>query len=674
MQSPKVRAVPTALLAGGGGRRAEDGLPGISQPPQTDIGAFFPSPSIGSQELAALRAQPETSATSSTHLYELGLTAAAMGSYTAAIEALRDCTARAPDHAGAWRKLAELLRLSGEDAQAEAAAERASSGAGKWTSATGECVPARLEKTERKLLQKLEGQTPEQAALALRHHLFVNPRDVAAMRLLARFQAWAGDLATAMRLMERALDLCPAYIGARQEYTEWLLVGRTDDAAAVEQTTRLLAHAPRNAHYRYLHAHAMINTANLDGAVDVLAGLVRQNPRQAPYWLSYAQTLHFLGRREESILAYRRCLGLQPDLGQAYSGLAELRGNSITEADIAAMRAHLERNVLQPQDRMYILYALANALERAGDFPASFAAYSEGARLFRTAAQQSSKNKIRHDTADCLRRMKTVFSRENLETRLTQASAPATSDTPIFIVGMPRAGSTLLEQILASHSQVEGNQELPVMGNIILDLARSRSIMVQNAYPDCLLDLSERELAALGARYLENAAVYRKTKRPYFIDKRPWNWVEAGLIYLILPHAKIIDIRREPMAACFAMFKQVLPLDSAFSYDLREVANFYNNYVGMMEHWQSVMPGRIHFVQYERLVENTENEIRRLLDYCGLPFEDGCLRFWETGRGVQTPSAEQVRRPIYRDALQQWRNFAPWLGPLKEALDRPAEV
>ncbi len=672
MQSPRVRAVPTALLAGGGGRRAEDGLPGISQPPQTDIGAFFPSPSIGSQELAALRAQPETSATSSTHLYELGLTAAAMGSYTTAIEALRDCTARAPDHAGAWRKLAELLRLSGEDAQAEAA-ERASYAAGTWESSSDGLVPARLEKAERKLLQKLEGQTPEQAALALRYHLFVNPRDAAAMRLLARLHGRAGDLVTASRLLERALDLCPAYIGAREEYAVNLLVWKTRAAAAMEQTTRLLAHAPRNARYRHLHAHALVAAANLDAAVDVLADLVRQNPRQAPYWLSYAQTLHFLGRREESILAFRRCLDLQPDLGEAYWGLADLKGNFVTEADIAAMRAHLERDALPPQDRMHMLYALAHALERAGDFPASFAAYSEGARVFRTVAEQSGANKNQADTADRLRRMKEVFSRENLETKLTQAPAPAPADIPIFVVGMPRAGSTLVEQILASHSLVEGTRELPIMNAIVLDLALSRPMTTPNAYPDCLLDLSERELAALGARYLENAAVYRKTKRPYFIDKRPWNWVEAGLIHLILPHAKIIDIRREPMAACFAMFKQVLAQDHLFSYDLREVANFYNNYVGMMEHWQSVIPGRIHFVQYERLVEDTENEIRRLLDYCGLPFEDGCLRFWESGRAVQTPSAEQVRRPIYRDALQQWRNFAPWLGPLKEALARPAE-
>jgi hypothetical protein len=183
-----------------------------------------------------------------------------------------------------------------------------------------------------------------------------------------------------------------------------------------------------------------------------------------------------------------------------------------------------------------------------------------------------------------------------------------------------------------------------------------------------VLDLAQEQLEALGARYIDGAAIYRSTDRPYFTDKRPWNWLDAGFIHLILPHAKIIDVRRAPMAACFAMFKQVLPADAAFSYDLNELGRYYNDYVDLMHHWQAAMPGKIHFLQYERLVEDTDAEIRRLLDYCGLPFEESCLRFWETSRAVSTPSAEQVRRPIFRDALLQWRNFEPFLGPLKTAL------
>jgi hypothetical protein len=240
------------------------------------------------------------------------------------------------------------------------------------------------------------------------------------------------------------------------------------------------------------------------------------------------------------------------------------------------------------------------------------------------------------------------------------------------VVGMPRAGSTLVEHILASHSQVEATLELPVMGELTHTLKLSRAMVEPIAYPQCVPGLTDRQLASLGARYMNGTRIYRMLNRPYFVDKRPWNWMDAGLIHLILPHAKIIDVRREPMAACFAMFKQLLPDDAGFSYDLGELGRYYTLYVSMMAHYRAVMPGRIHFLSYERLVEDTETEIRALLEYCGLPFEEGCLRFWETERAVATPSAEQVRRPIFKDALAQWRNFEPWLGPLAAALATPA--
>jgi hypothetical protein len=243
--------------------------------------------------------------------------------------------------------------------------------------------------------------------------------------------------------------------------------------------------------------------------------------------------------------------------------------------------------------------------------------------------------------------------------------------TPIFIVGMPRAGSTLVEQILASHSQVEGTRELPLIAEIMRDLALSRRMIKENAYPDRVLELTPRQLAALGERYLEGACAYRKTDRPWFVDKRPWNWLEVGLIHLILPQARIIDVRREPMSACFAMFKQVLMDGADFTYDLHDLGRYYTEYAGLMDHYRAALPGRVHFLQYERLVEDTEAEVRRLLDHCGLPFEPSCLRFWETERTVSTPSAEQVRRPIFRDAMQQWKHYEPWLEPLKAALALP---
>jgi tetratricopeptide (TPR) repeat protein len=656
------------------------GLPGLGghRPPSAPRPFLPKAPAVFPVDpTAAPRYPPDVAPASPDHLYDLGLTTAAMSFHTAAIEALRDCTDRAPGHAAAWRKLAELLRLANEDEQAlaaDAAADRASGDGGGYRKSSGETLPGRPEKAERKLFDSLKSTPPEEAMAILRDHLVARPRDAGAMRLLARLERMAGDIVTSWRLLERALDLCPGYIGAREDYAASLLERRSKAIAAAHQTRLLLDHAPRNANYRRMHAYAMIFTGNLDVAMDLLVGLLRESPLETSYWQAYAQTLQFLGRRHESEQAFRKCLELKPDMGEAYFGLAELKAKAVTPADVAAMRALLDEDKLDTGSRMHMLYALGQTLERTGEFAASFAAYEAGARLFRELAKKERKGHDRVHAANRVRRAKAVFSRDNLETRLARAAPTRTTTTPIFVVGMPRAGSTLVEQILASHSLVEGTRELPLIGDITRALATSRLLVGPDAYPECVLDLTPDQLAALGARVVENAGNFRKTDRPYFIDKRPWNWLEAGLIRLMLPHAKIIDIRREPMAACFAMYKQLLPNDAAFSYDLEELGGYYNNYVSLMDHWRSVLPGRIHFVQYERLVEDTESEIRGMLAYCGLPFEEGCLRFWENDRAVATPSAEQVRRPIFRDAVQQWRNFEPWLGPLRDALDQPAEA
>ncbi len=620
---------------------------------------------------------PRSNAATPAHLYELGLTSAAMGLLVAAIDALRDCTARQPDHAAAWRKLAQLLRLADQDLDAEAAeaAAKAASSAGVDLGASGAArLPGQPEKTERKIRDMLLGKTGEQAMAFLRERLTANPRDVAAMRLLAQRELQAGDTMTAWSLLERGLELCPNYIAARADYADSLLQNRARLTVALKQTTALLDRAPHNARYRGMHAYALSFTGRSAAAADVLAQLVRDNPREARDWCSYGQALHSLGRRDQSEAAFRQCLALQPDMGEAYWGLADLKGKYISQSDIDAMRDLLASNGLEPASRMHMLYAMAHTLEQAGDFPASFAAYEQSARLSRAIAIEKHKGYKPRATVNRVRRQKAVFTRENLNGRLAQAPAATCGPTPIFIVGMPRAGSTLVEQILASHSLVEGTSELPVIADLTQDLAYSRIIATPDAYPECLLGLSREQLAALGAQVIERAAGFRHDDRPYFVDKRPFNWLEAGLIHSILPRAKIIDIRREPMAACFAMYKQMLPMEASFSKDLGDLGHYYTHYVSMMDHWQSVLPGRIHFLQYECLVENTEAEIRRLLDYCGLPFEEGCLRFWENDRAVSTPSSEQVRRPIFRSALRQWRNFEPWLGPLRDALERPAEA
>jgi predicted Zn-dependent protease len=603
-------------------------------------------------------------------IYERALTLAAMGLFEEAITLLRVVTARAADHAPAWRKLAELLRLAGQDEEADAADTLAHGKRAEWPAAVEPRAPREIEDAESSL-RELMGKIaiPPEQAKTLRDHLRHHETDVTAMRLLARLEWGCDDMVTACALFERALALAPAYESARADYAQ-LLKALGEHARAVAETGRLVSHAPTNITYRTLHADALYAVGDLESAIPAMEQLIREQPAHVRFRSVYAQALHFAGRRQDSAREFRACLDLQPGTGEAYWGLAELRGKFLTAKDIADMRLHLRSAGGDKPGDMLIQYALGHALEQAGEFAESFAAYEAGAALAREIAADRGRPSDPVEDANRIQRYLSVYSSVTLRKHAAQRSL-STDTTPIFIVGMPRAGSTLVEQILASHSLVEGTTELPLIANITQDLALSRRIETPNAYPECLRDLTHSQLSELGARYLEEAKAYRKTGRPYFTDKRPWNWLEVGLIHLILPHAKIVDIRREPMAACFAMFKQTLANDAAFSYDFDHLARYYTQYIGVMDHWRSVLPGRVHFLQYERLVEDTEVEIRRLLDYCGLPFEENCLRFWETDRAVSTPSAEQVRRPIFRDALQQWRKFEPWLGPLKTGLGQP---
>jgi tetratricopeptide (TPR) repeat protein len=628
--------------------------------------------------IAKARRPPATSApaaqappTPPAELYELAITSCAMGFHQSGMDSLREVTERAPDHADAWRKLAELLRFSGNDAEAaaaDAAADRIGDATGKWPKASGERSPTKIEKAERRLHEVMAKVPADNEIAVLRKRVFRDPADVVSMRYLALHEWREEDLVTAETLLERVLELSPGYAAARSDYLR-LLQERRNYTLAVEEARRLLAQTPRDLGVRGVLAFSLAQTSRFAEAIDVLAGMVKDDPNTARFWVSLGNNLHFVGRNEESAAAYRKALALAPATAEAFSGLAALKGKHLTDDDVAAMRVHLGSGRLELSGKWHMSYALAQALERRKDYAGCFEALENGARAFRENYAGTRHAHEPEAAAERVRRLKKVFSAENLTSRAVPAAGPPPSVTPIMVVGMPRAGSTLLEQILASHSLVEGTRELPLMGDITRDLAHSRRLITKMAYPECVLDLTPEQLAALGERYIRNAAIYRMSDRPYFVDKRPWNWMDAGLIHLIMPHAKIIDIRREPMAACFAMFKQQLPVDAGFTYDLNHVGRYYNEYVGLMRHYEEVLPGRIHYLSYERLVEDTETEIRRLLDYCGLPFEEGCLRFWETDRAVVTPSAEQVRTPIFKDALQQWRNFEPWLGPLRAALE-----
>jgi tetratricopeptide (TPR) repeat protein len=488
--------------------------------------------------------------------------------------------------------------------------------------------------------------------------------DAPAMRVLGRLERQNGNPMNARALFERALVLAPDYNNARADFVD-LLLSIDENKRAVAESGLLIARVPANIEYRALHANALCAVGDFDPAISMIEQVVRAKPANARVRRVYAKSLYTAGRWDDSAREYRACLALVPGMAEAYGGLAELRGNYLTADDIVAMRERLGDGDLDLESRRTLQYALAHALERARDFSGSFAAYEAGVALSRTIAANCDRTCYPAKQAYELARRRAVFAAPLLA-RAAPAEKPA--HTPIFVVGMPRAGSTLVEQILASHSLVEGTMELPVLGNMVRDLSLRRFLSNPDAYPECIRDLNASTLADLGAHYLDESNAYRRTNRPYFVDKRPSNWLDAGLIRLILPHAKIVDVRREPMAACFAMYKLQLEIDSQFPYGFHNLAQCYTQYAAMMAHYETVMPGHIHFLSYERLVEDTENEIRRLLKYCGLPFEESCLRFWETGRAVATPSGEQVRQPIYRNAVDQWRNFEPWLGPLKEAL------
>jgi tetratricopeptide (TPR) repeat protein len=600
-------------------------------------------------------------------IYERGRTNMAVGYYRQALRIMRNVTLLAPDHAKAWRDYAALLRLAGRDTEAaEAETRGAGAPAEAWPPTRGEQDSAELERLDEELRRKLTAMPEAQRAKWLRDRLMENPLDAAALRYLADEEDTAGDTLKAGALLLRALELSPAYLGARAAYAS-VLSERRDHMAAYHECAHLLAAEPDNFEYLLLRADSAVQIERFDEAKTLYDRLLQEKPTNLALLRSYGSLMKTLGNRDEAARTFRTLLTHYPNAGSAYYGLNELRANHLTRDDVAQMTRRLAAGVPMINSRRNMAYALAQTLEGMGDYKASFEAYEFAARV---SSEIVHGTQLAYDPAafaQRLDRMRRTFTASTIATRSVPPPAkPAT--TPIFVMGMPRAGSTLVEQILASHEQVEGTRELPVVSEVIRRIAMSRLIVAPDVYPDRVLEYSRAELDQFGEDVLGGIAEFRSGNLPYVIDKRPWNWVDAPFLHLILPQAKFIDVRRAPMAACFGMFKQMLPPDAAFSYNLKHLGRYYRYYVDYMDYLDAIMPGAILRVSYESLIDNTEPEIRRMLDYCGLPFDERCLRFWETDRAVLTPSAEQVRKPIYRGALEQWKNFEPWLGELKESL------
>ena len=483
----------------------------------------------------------------------------------------------------------------------------------------------------------------------LKAYLRDDPFDARAIRMLAELAWRIGRASDAEHLLRRSLEIAPGFGAARAQLA--LILGRTGrPAEALPLLEALFETDGDNIGHLNLKAATVARLGDFEEAIALYRSVLDRAPRQPRVWLSYGHMLKTVGQTDEGIAAYRRAIELTPGLGEAWFSLANLKTVRFDDADIPAMRSALADPSIGDEDRFHFDFALGKAMHDAGDSAAAFAHYAAG-NVLRRKAKTYDRGRITR----AVDRAIATFS----EAAYAERSGGCEAPDPIFIVGMPRAGSTLVEQILASHSQVEGTSELPDMP------ALARKI---ESYPAGALNLDGDERRALGAEYLKRTAVHRRTERPYFVDKLPNNWLFAPLIALVLPNAKIIDARRHPLGCCMSNFRQHFARGQDFTYDLADLGHYYADYVRLMAHVDAVLPGCVHRVIYERMVDDTEAEVRAMLDHCGLEFEQGCLDFHQNERAVRTPSSEQVRQPIYREATAEWQRYDEFLGPLRDAL------
>ncbi|MBV8784771.1 MAG: sulfotransferase [Gammaproteobacteria bacterium] len=582
---------------------------------------------------------------------ELGRTLAAQGDADGAFAALKRAVVLQPDLAEAWHALAAQYAARASELECDRAYAHYQ----------------RLTQPERHLAEAAAAVAARRLPAAdtlLRARLASAPTDVVALRLLADVAALREDYAEAERLLREALRLEPGYSGARFALAR-VLHSQQKPAPMLSLLERLLALEPDNFRYRTLQASAYNMLGQNERARQIHEALLQKFADSDQLWVYYGHSLRIAGRLTEAVAAYRKSIALNPAFGEAWFSLGNLKTVHFSDDDIAIMESQVAREHLDYDSRLQFEFALGKAREDRAQYGAAFEHYARGNSMRRAMVNYQPAAMTR-----LVERSVTLFSREFLAARAGWGSS---APDPIFIVGLPRSGSTLVEQILASHSQVEGTRELPDVPGFALELGAMDLPGKPPTYPQSLAQLSRAHLLALGERYLRQTQPHRVLGRPRFLDKMPNNFLHAGLIHLMLPQARIIDVRRGALAACFANFKQHFQQGVWFTYSLEDLGQYYRDYVRLMHHFDQVLPGRVLHVRYEDLVQDTDAQVRRLLEYCGLPFEDRCLRFYETERPVQTVSSEQVRRPIYTDSLEQWRHFEPWLGPLKSALGELAE-
>jgi predicted Zn-dependent protease len=549
-----------------------------------------------------------------------------------------------------WHALQLLYRMTGRRADADNAADQAAN----LAALPKEIVAA--------FSMYADGQIQE-AEHAVRQYLLTHGDHVEGMRLLAQIGVKMDVLDDAEFLLENVLQLAPSHHVARYEYAV-VLLKRHKHVRAREEIEKLLKIDPDNVAYRTTYASVCTGFGDHQQALPLYKAVLDQTPQEPELHLSIAHALKTLGRAEEAIESYRAAATARPSFGEAYWSLANLKTYRFTDAEINQMRSEEARETIALVDRYHLCFAIGKALEDRAEYAESFRHYERGNAL----------KKI-----ECLYRPESLERTANLQKAMCTREFFAArrgfgcdSAAPIFIIGLPRSGSTLIEQILASHSKVEGTMELADIPRLVQDLQGRETHGSIPRYPGILEKLGADEFKRMGERYLSDTRVYRAGK-PFFIDKMPNNFRHLGLIHLILPNAKIIDARRAPLACCFSNFKQLFASGQQFSYSIEDITRYYRMYVDLMAHFDAALPGRILRATYENVVEDLETNVRRILDHCELEFEPSCVDFHKTKRSVHTASSEQVRRPIFKEGLDQWRHFEPWLGPFEAALGRLIE-
>lgn len=577
---------------------------------------------------------------------ELGRTYAAGARTAAAMTAFRQAVALDPGLADGWRELAALAFAAGDTRAGDAA----------YACYLG-LTPCRPELSD--ALAALADNRLDAAEALLQRLVRAAPHDAEALRLFAQVATRREDFTAAEQRLNRCLDLAPGDAAARYDLAN-VLHRQNRHAEALPLLERLLALAPSHLDYLHLKAQALRFLGRNDAAITLMEAAVRLHPDEEQAWLLSGHLLREVGRQSAAIAMYRRALMARPGSGRAYWSLANLKTFRFDDTDLETMQQRLAAGESTGTDLTHLEFALGKGLEDARRFQGSFEHYARGNARHRATIGYDAAA-----TTAIVRRSMAVCNARFFADRRGWGSG---REDPIFIIGLPRSGSTLVEQILASHSEVEGTRELPNIPAIARELLARPQPAGDEAYPRPVAALEPAQIGALAARYLAETRTHRPLGRPRFVDKMLSNFAHLGLIQLMFPRAAILDVRRHPLGCSFSCYKQLFARGLGHTYDLRELGLYYRDYAQLLAHVDTVLPARVHRVHYERLVADPEGEVRRLLDYCGLPFEPGCLHFHDNRRVVQTISSEQVRRPIYADSVDQWVHYLPWLGPLEEAL------